>query len=354
MVLSFELPRSLGGSFGLEEPLFSGPRGAPVAINDHLSIHEIDAAEELRRGWNDGRGGLAALMESGLESVTAEEVAMTADTAHLITLLRLGEYIREQKHDLLIVDCPSTGGALHFVSSVSAMRWYARRQQAPERKGRRARLMAAGAHGADLSLEARERLKAVDELLHNPEVTTLRWVTTADKVSVQETQRAHTYFSLHGITTDCVVINRLAPEGEGTSSDPAQAQQPHVEKLQQLFEQLPVVKVPLHSSEVVGEKPLEAFAGLLYNGEDPARPMVSQPPLGFIKEAVDVYRLEVKLPFVAKNEIELSRREEEFVIQVGAVRRNVLLPRMIALLPTLGARMEGDRLVVSFRKERGG
>jgi arsenite-transporting ATPase len=342
MILSFDLSRSLTGSFGIEDSLFAGPagpRGGPVAINEHLSINEIDATKELRRVWPDG----------GLEGVSAEEVAMTAETAHLVTLLRLDSDLREQKHELIIVDCPSTGAALHFVNSVSAMGWHDRRRQAPEQKGRRARLMAGGL-GAELGPQARDGLRAVDELLRNPEVTTLRLVTTADKVSVQETRRAYTYFSLHGITTDCVVFNRLAPEGEQTA--PGQAQEPPVEKLQSLLEQLPVLKVPLHPNDVVGQKPLEAFSEQLYGREDPTRRMVSRPPLGFIKEAVDVYRLEVKLPFVEKNEIELTRRGEELAIQVGAARRNVLLPRMIALLPTLGARMEGDRLVVSFHRER--
>ncbi|WP_426752687.1 ArsA family ATPase [Myxococcus sp. Y35] len=344
MVLSFGVSRGLSAAFGVEVPLFSGPRGVPVGINDHLSLHEVDVAEELRRGWNSGQGGLAALVAGGLERVSAEEVAVTAEAAHVVTLLRLGEYVREQRHDLIVVDCPSTSEALQFLNTVSAMSWYARKQQAPAQPGRRARLMAASLQGAEASLEVRDRLKAVDELLHNPEVTTVRLVTSADTASVQESQRAYMHFNLHGLAVDCVVINRLGP---------AQAQQAHVEKLKAAFTDVLVLKVPHQDGEVVGEKPLEAFAEQLYQGEDPVKLGEPQPMLGLRKDAVDVYLLEVRLPFVAKSDIELSRRGEEFVIQVGGARRNVVLPRMVALLPTSGAHMEGDRLIVSFQKERG-
>ncbi|ATB48585.1 ArsA family ATPase [Corallococcus macrosporus] len=343
LVLSFDLTHGLGAAMGQEGALFSGPRGVPVGVNDHLSFHEVDVGEELRRGWNGGQGGLSALVDGGLERVSAEEVAMTAEVAHVVMLLRLGEYVRAQQHDLLVVDCPSTGAALHLLNTVPAMRWYARKQEAPTQPGRKARLLAASLHGADASLEVRDRLNAVDALLRDPTVTTLRLVTTADTVSVQETQRAYTYFSLHELAVDCVVINRLAQE----------AQQPHVERLQGAFSSLLVLKVPHQAAEVVGEKPLDTFAEQLYQGEDPVSLTAPQAPLGIRKAAVDAYTLEVRLPFVAKSEVELTRRGAEFVIQVGAVRRNVVLPRMIALLPTSGAHMEGDRLIVSFQKERG-
>ncbi len=352
VVLASGVSPGLGSVFGVEAPLFSGPRGAPVAINDHLSIHEVDVSEELRLGWNSGQGGLAALVGGGLAGAGAEEVAVTAEAAHVVTLLRLGEYVREQRHDLIVVDCGSTTEALGLVTTVSAMSWYARRQQTPAQPGRRARLLAASLQGAEASLEVRDRLKAVDELLHDPEVTALRLVTAADTASVQEVQRAYTYFNLHGVAVDCVVINRLAPTGAGGASGRAQAQQSQVEKLQGAFTDVLVLKVPEVDGEVVGEKPLEAFAEQLYQGEDPVRLGAAQPLLGLRKDAVDVYHLEVRLPFVAKSDVSLSRRGEELVIQVGGARRNVVLPRMVAQLPTSGARMEGDRLVVSFQRER--
>ncbi|ADO72611.1 ArsA family ATPase [Stigmatella aurantiaca] len=355
LVLSFDHSRSLSGAFDIEEPLFA-TQGGPVRVNDHLHLQEIDAQEELRHGWTGLHAYVAAVTGSGgLDAVAAVEVAITPGLEELVTLLRLGEHIREQQYELIVVDCPSTAGALRLVGSTAAMSWYFRRQLGQDhRKLQRARSSAADGGEAAAAREVRDKLVIVDALLHNPEVTTLRLVTTADKVAAQEAQRAYTYFSLYGIATDCLVINGLLPEQEGPLADQYLAQQLQVEKLQGLFAPLPVVKIPLHPGEVVGEGQLEAFGNLLYTGEDPARVMAVHPALGLTKDAVDVYRFEVKLPFVSKDEIELHRRGEELVIQVGAFRRNILLPKMIALLPTEGARMEGDRLIVSFRQERGG
>ncbi|MFE8598043.1 ArsA family ATPase [Archangium violaceum] len=345
-IVSFGLSQGLGSTFGHEEPLFPAARGQPVRINEHLDILELDVQEELRRGWSHGRGTLAALLGDGLENASADEVAIAPGVEELVTLLRLGELLQEQRYELLIVDCPSTEGALRLISSASALGWYSRRQSSPERRARSGMLTARRSREPGALQEARDRLAAVDELLRDPAVTTLRLVATAGKASVQETLRAYAYFSLHGITTDCVFINRLVARKKG-------AQEPYVEKLRSALGELPVVKVPLHSSEVVGEELLEAFMAQLYEGKEPVRPMVSHPPLGFSKEAVDAYRLELKLPLTTKDDIDISRREEELVVRVGAVRRNILLPRMMALLPTAGAHMEGDRLIVSFQKERG-
>ena len=58
-----------------------------------------------------------------------------------------------------------------------------------------------------------DRIEGIDTLLADPRVTSVRLVTNAEKMVVRETQRAFVYFSLHGLTVDQVVVNRVLPEG---------------------------------------------------------------------------------------------------------------------------------------------
>jgi anion-transporting ArsA/GET3 family ATPase len=54
-------------------------------------------------------------------------------------------------------------------------------------------------------------LEGVDEIMEDPNVTSVRLVTNPEKMVLRETERAFVYFSLHGMTVDAVIVNRLLP-----------------------------------------------------------------------------------------------------------------------------------------------
>ena len=56
------------------------------------------------------------------------------------------------------------------------------------------------------------RLDGIAELLEDPKVTSVRLVTNPEKMVLRETQRAFVYFSLHGLTIDNIIVNRVLPE----------------------------------------------------------------------------------------------------------------------------------------------
>ncbi|MBJ6765281.1 ArsA family ATPase [Myxococcaceae bacterium JPH2] len=321
LVLSFDQTRGLRDALGQDA---------------HLDIQTLDVHAELARGWNEGRGDIATLLGGGLEGVTAEEVALAPGLDELLALLLLEEHVRSGRYALIIVDGPSFGAALRFVSGPASLGWYVRRWAGPERSVRWAR------GNVEALARVRDRLGALEALLRDPEVTTLRLVTAPRAGAVEEVRRAYSAFCLQGLCVDGLVVNHL---GSAPAEDLARTLQAQVEPLQ-------VVEVPRQSAEVVGPEALMAFARLLHADGDPTGARVASPALGIRKDAVDVYCLELHLPFATRDEVHLSRREAELVIQVGDFRRNVLLPRMVAALATTGARLEGNRLMVSFQPER--
>ena len=48
-------------------------------------------------------------------------------------------------------------------------------------------------------------------MLEDPKITSVRLVTNPEKMVLRETQRAFVYFSLHGLTVDAVIVNRVLP-----------------------------------------------------------------------------------------------------------------------------------------------
>jgi arsenite-transporting ATPase len=60
------------------------------------------------------------------------------------------------------------------------------------------------------------------------------------------------------------------------------------------------------------------------------------------------YSLELYLPGIPKDKIELSKSADELNVRIGNHRRNLVLPQALAALQPAGAKMEEDYLKIRF------
>ena len=65
------------------------------------------------------------------------------------------------------------------------------------------------------------------------------------------------------------------------------------------------------------------------------------------------YFLDIKIPFLTKKEVELSKRNEELIVRIGGFKRYVLLPRNIAARDPSGAKIEQGKVVIRFGGNHG-
>lgn len=357
LVISFDVAHSLSDAFDLDRRLFDQNQGLPLRIGDHLDMQEIDVQEDVERHWGDVYRYLALVFsQTGLSRMVAEELAIIPGMEDVITLLYLNQYLAEDTYDAIIVDCAPTGESLRFVSMPTTLDWYMRKIFGVERNVMRAaRPIAKMLTDVPLPDESYfaaiqrlfQRPEGIENILFDPSVTSVRLVTNAEKMVVRETQRAYMYFNMHGVTTDQVIINRLFPSEDGYFSRWASMQAAYAEEICEYFDPVPVARLPLFSEEVIGWQRLQDVAQALYGETDPTAHHVTAPPYDFIKDS-SRYRLEITLPFVHKEEIDLQRQPEDLVIRVGSFKRHVPLPRTVARLKTAGAKMDGSRLVVRF------
>lgn len=364
LVLSFDLAHSLTDSFDLDEALFMQHQGLPVAVAERLELQEIDVQAEIERYWSEVYRYTAALMiGGGLDAVVAEEVAIMPGMEDIVALLRLNQCVTKDTYDVIVLDCPPTSEALRFVSFSSTLDWYARKRLKVDRQFAKlvrplAKMLTDAAPQLvpdDNYFAALQRLfeslHGVDQLLRDPKTTSVRLVTNPEKMVLRETRRAFMYLCMYGMTIDAVIINRLLPRTDGYFAQWAELQASYAQDIREYFAPVPVIALPLFAHEVVGMAPLETLAQRLYEERDPAAFFMDMPSYGFTKEAAGQYRLEIKLPFVPKDQIDLSRHGEDVVVRIGTFKRNILLPRAIIPLRTAGATMDGDTLVVRFAEE---
>ncbi|NET50967.1 MAG: arsenic-transporting ATPase, partial [Merismopedia sp. SIO2A8] len=155
--------------------------------------------------------------------------------------------------------------------------------------------------------------------------------------------------SLYNVATDMVVANRIIPD---TVSDPffqkwIANQQQYRNEIHENFHPLPVKEVPLFSEQLCGLAALEHLKETLYADEDPSQVYYKETTLRVV-QTDEQYSLEVYLPGIPKDKIELSKTSDELNIRIGNHRRNLVLPQALATLQPSGAKIEDDFLKIRF------
>jgi len=194
-----------------------------------------------------------------------------------------------------------------------------------------------------------ERLQGVDRLLNDPQITTVRLVSNLEKMVLRETQRAFMFFSLHELSLDAVILNRVF-SGDPSSEFFAawqQSQNGYLELAKSYFHPIPLFQVPYYQAEVLGYDRLRRLGQELYAGRNPADIFHLQRPFKFHLENGKAC-LTLHMPFVQKNEIDLTKVGEELVIRIGNFKKKLILPRSYVPLEAQNAELKGDYLSIHF------
>ena len=358
IVVSLDPAHSLADAFDIQESERFSAKGLPIKINDKLYIQEIDIQEEIDRYWGDVYRFLELLFNTtGLGDMLAEELAILPGMEEVTSLLYVNKYYKEKEFDVLILDLPPTGESLRFVSMPVVLRWYMSKVFKTERLVMRvARPVVGRLSDVPLPDEAYfkalenfyEKLKGVDEILVNPEITSVRLVSNPEKMVVRESQRAFMYFNLFGVNVDAVVINKIIPPEKGDCSYLKKwidIQKKYIEEIEELFSPVPVFKVPLLEEEVFGEERLRTLAGLIYGDRDPAEVFFKDRPYEFVKEDGG-FVIKIKAPFISKEKVSLLKGEDAVIVRVGNFKSHILLPRKLRNLEPAGAKIEGGYILV--------
>ena len=201
----------------------------------------------------------------------------------------------------------------------------------------------------DAPYEFYEQIEALEKVLTNNKQTSVRLVTNPEKMVIKESLRAHAYLSLYNVSTDLVIANRIIPDTVNDSffEKWKNSQSIYKQEIHDNFHPLPVKEVPLFSEELCGMEALERLKEILYKDEDPTQVYYKEDTIRIVKEE-DRYSLELYLPGIPKEQIQLNKTGDELNIRIGNHRRNLVLPQSLASLNPSGAKMENDYLKVSF------
>jgi len=362
LVMSLDPAHSLADSFDLEGELFHGRTADPLPVAERLHIHELNIQKEIRRHWHEISSYVVSVLRTtGIGDVEAEELAILPGMEELSAMMYINQYRREQRFDVIVLDAAPTAESMRFVSMPTTLDWYMKHIFPFQRSFLKVvRPVANRVAPFELPSDSYfvnvqklfERLEGVDELMEDPRVTSVRLVTNPEKMVLRETQRAFVYFSLHGLTVDTVIANRVLPAAVSDAyfDEWRQSQDRILQEIDEYFAPVPVRRVPLFTHEVLGRERLEELARALFtDDEDPAALTRLERPYSFEKRDGG-YQIRLLLPFAAKGEVGLFKKGDELVVEIGTLRRHIGLPTSMAALTPARARLDDKVLTVEMKE----
>jgi arsenite-transporting ATPase len=362
LIMSLDIAHSLSDIFDLEKDLLDQNKGRAIKVDKKLWIQELDISEEMEKNWGSIHKYISTLLNTtGLDGILAEELAILPGMEEVSLLLYINEYAQNKKYDLIILDCAPTGESLRFISIPTTLEWYMKKLFKLEKTlAKYVRPVAKRIYDVPLpgddyfdTIEYLfERLKGVDQLLIDPEITSVRLVTNPEKIVLKETQRAFMYFYLYKMNVDGVIVNRILPEDikDNYFENWRESQRRYTEQAKEYFSPIPTFHASLFKEEILGYQSLKRLADQIYGKRNPLKRFFEGKPYSLVKEDGE-YRLMMKLPFIEKRDVQLNKVSDELIVRVGSFRRHVLLPRHVAALEEVRAEFKDQHLFIHFTGE---
>jgi len=356
LLLSTDTAHSLADALGV--PLSGEPREVAPA----LWAVQLDTQRRFEAAWRDVQDFLTELLSrGGVDPITADELTVLPGVEEVLALLAVRELALTGDWDALVVDCAPTAETLRLLALPEALAWYLQKVFPAQRRlarGMRPIATVLGRGDAippdslfDALLRLNEDLAGVQQLLGDPQVTSVRLVLTPEAVVAAEARRTFTALALYGYNVDLVVANRVFPAGDDEWRQGwAAAQQVQLASIRESFAGLPVRELPYRAGEPVGADALREVAADLYGtlpGADPAP--VGGADLMRVDADGDSFVLSLALPLAERAAVDAVRAGDDLVVTVGGHRRVLSLPSRLRRCEVAGGDFDGARLRVRFR-----
>lgn len=194
-----------------------------------------------------------------------------------------------------------------------------------------------------------QKIDELHKLMLNKDVVSIRIVTTPEKIVVKEAKRSFSYLHLFDYNVDGIFINRIFSKEslEGYFDKWANIQKNTIKDIEESFKGIPIFKLELMNHELRKYTHLKEAGDKLYGDFDPSNVLFKE-KIFDVKSEDGNYILEIKMPFIDKNEIKLSQNEDEIIISIKNERRGFVLPTKLQSKEISTARYDDGKLNIYF------
>jgi len=331
-------------------------------IQKRLFAQEVDLYYSMKKYWGHMRELMLTVFRwQGVDQIAAEEMAALPGMNEGSVLLWLEQALREEDYDLIVVDSAPTGETLTLLTLPQVTQWWLAKAF-PFQKLAVKSLGFGVRKTTGIPLDKGyeelevifEKLERVQKVLATTETTSIRLVMNPEKMVIEEARRAYTYLQLYGYGVDSVVVNRVLPEDQVPENSffegYVQSQRGYLEDIEHSFRPLPILTVPHLGTEVFGRERLSRIADAMYEDGDPTAVLHDEPTFK-VREEDDAYVLDLHLPFVEDEDVDVHHRGDQLIVQVANQRRNYILPNFLSYFTLMDHTLTDGWLHVRFESE---
>ena len=353
LLVSTDMAHNLGDIF--ERKL--GKEAENVLPN--LDIYEIDPEYVMENDFSSIMSYLGNLL-SDVDDYSLQDMGMMPGMEELFSLLKIADIYNSERYERIIVDCAPTGETLALLKFPELLSWYmeklfpigkvAMRMLSPISKSVFKVEMPNKSAMTDME-KMYLKLVELQELLKNRDVTSIRIVTTPEKMVVEETKRNYMYMNLYNFNVDGLYINRILPQDINNDffNQWIVIQREYITYLKESFSALSIYEIPWYEEELRGVSNIRRIVEDVLSGKEVFEEKIITERESF-KQIEKGYQLEVFLPCVDKSSIDLYQGTTDIVIKIGNFKRNIPLPNILRNYVVTGAKFEEEKLCIIFEK----
>ncbi|MBN1648401.1 MAG: ArsA family ATPase [Spirochaetales bacterium] len=310
----------------------------PVAITENLAALEIDTGAENERLWGSLKGYMEAVFFlKADQNISNEELLVFPGFEELVALLRINEIEKEGMYDYLIVDCAPTGETLSLLKFPDMFKYWINKVLPIKRKATKVirpvtkKIMGIPLPEDQVFDDFENIFGKLDELhlaLTDREKTSIRIVTTPEKIVIAEAQRNFSCMHLFDFNVDAFIVNKIIPpQGmDGYFGEWMKIQEKNLATIREDFSPIPIFHSELLDHELCGIGDLRRTGRIIYRDQDPGKVLWTGKIYDVLKEEEN-YRLRIHIPHLDKSELNMYQRGNEISISIRNEKRNFILPR---------------------------
>lgn len=324
-----------------------------------LDIYEIDPEYVMENDFSSIMSYLGKLL-SDADSYNLQDMGMVPGMEELFSLLKIADLYNSERYERIIVDCAPTGETLALLKFPELLSWYMEKLFPIGKVGVR---MLAPISKSVFKVEMPNKsamndiekmyLKLVElqELLKNRDVTSIRIVTTPEKMVVEETKRNYMYMNLYNFNVDGLYINRILPKDIDNDffNQWIVIQREYITCLKESFSALPIYEIPWYEEELRGVDNIKRIVEDVLSEKEVFEGKTITERECF-KQIETGYQLDVFLPCADKSSIDLYQGTTDIVIKIGNFKRNIPLPNILRNYVVAGAKFDEGTLRILFEK----
>ena len=325
----------------------------------NLDIYEINPEYVMENDFSTIMKYLGNLL-SEIDDYSLQDMGMMPGMEELFSLFKIADIYNSERYERIIVDCAPTGETLALLKFPELLSWYMEKLFPIGKVGVR---ILAPISKSVFKVEMPNKnamndiekmyLKLVElqELLKNRDVTSVRIVTTPEKMVVEETKRNYMYMNLYNFNVDGLYINRILPKDINNDffNQWIIIQKKYITYLKESFSALPIYEIPWYDEELRGERNIRRIVEDALSGNEVFEKKIITERESF-KQIEAGYQLDVFLPSADKSSIDLYQATTDIVIKTGNFKRNIPLPNILRNYVIAGAKFDKGKLSIIFEK----